>query len=124
MEITHWLYRLAAEIDMAPGFLAALDAQLCRQARQLLGTDDFVCNDHPLLPPDHGFHVQFLPASDGGVVGVIDGYLIDPTAFGHPVTFAWRAIRTPNQRVSPDQERDDLQFFWVTFPTAELTGGK
>ena len=108
---------------MAPGFLTALDQQLRSDARRLIGVDDIANGAYALLPPDNGFTVRFCPATDGGVVGLIEAYLVDPTAFAHQVTFAWRAKGAADQPIQPGQERDDLEFFWVVFPVAELAAG-
>ena len=116
-----WLHVLAAEIAMAPGFVAALDEQLRRQAQRLAGVD-LASGDFTLLPPDGGFAVQFHTTA-GVVVGAIDGVLVDPSAFGHPVALGWRATGATDQAIRPDQERDDLEFVWLQFPIAELSGG-
>jgi hypothetical protein len=73
-----------------------------------------------LAPPDDGFVVQFL-SSGSDMVGVIQGFLVDPAAFGHPVTLGWRATGAPGQPIHPDEDRDDLEFFWTEFPVAELS---
>lgn len=121
MHPASWLEVLAAEIAMAPGFLATLDQQLRSHARSLIGVDDIVNGGYTLLPPDQGFTVQFRTAG-GGVVGVIEGMLVDPSAFAHQVALGWRA-RGATEAIPPDQERDDLEFFWIEFPIAELSAG-
>jgi hypothetical protein len=122
MEPTSWLHVLATEIEMAPGFLAALDQQLRSHARSLVGADDIANGGYTLLPPDDGFSVQFR-STDTGVVGVIEGELVDPSAFAHPVTLGWRARGAPGLPSHPNQERDDLEFFWMAFPIGALSAG-
>lgn len=106
---------------MAPGFRAALDQQLRREAQRLAGVD-LASGDFTLLPPDGGFAVRFL-TTGGVVVGAIEGMLVDPSAFGHPVALCWRATGAADQPIQPDQERDDLEFVWLQFPIAELSAG-
>ena len=46
-----WLHILAAEVQMSPGFLAALDRQLGDHASRLIGIADFATS-YTLLPRD------------------------------------------------------------------------
>jgi hypothetical protein len=116
-----WLHLLTVEIQVSAKFLAMLDAQLREHARQLIGVDEIANGDYSLVPPDEGFAVQFR-SHEGAVVGVIDGYLVDPTAFGHPVSIGWRARgAAASQPVRADEDRDDIDAFWIEFPVAELT---
>ena len=121
MAPARWFDMLAAEIRMAPGFAAALETQLRDHARTLAGVD-IASGDYSLLPPDHGFTVTFRTTGDV-VVGVIEGVLVDPSAFGHPVVLSWRATGAAGERIQPDQARSDLEFFWLQFPIAELSAG-
>jgi hypothetical protein len=73
------------------------------------------------MPPDEGFTVE-LRRNGAAIVGVIEGYLVDPTAFGHPVAFAWRS-READRPVLPDEDRDDVECFWIEFPVAALSAG-
>ena len=116
-----WLKVLAGAVEMAPGFLAALDQQLRGHARTLTGVD--IGSDYTLLPPDDGFSVQFHTA-ETAVIGAIEGFLVDPSAFGHPVALGWRARGAAEQPIAPDQEHADLEFFWLQFPIAELAAGR
>jgi len=124
MASASWLQLLAAELTVAPGFLAALDVQLRQHAEQLIGVDDIANGDYALVPPDRGFAVDFR-RGDEGVVGTIEGFLVDPTGFGHPVVFGWRGrgAADQDQPIPLDQERDDFECFWIAFPIEELLRG-
>jgi hypothetical protein len=118
-----WLHLLAAEIAVSAKFLATLDVQLRDHARQLIGVDEIAKGDYALVPPDDGFAVQFR-SHGAAVVGAIDGYLVDPSAFGHPVSIGWQARGAAGgQAVRPDEDRDDIEAFWIEFPVAALTAG-
>jgi hypothetical protein len=83
---------------------------------------DIASGDYTLPPPDQGFAVQFRTTGGSGG-GVTEGVLVDPSAFGHPVALGWRATGATDQPIQPDQDRGDLEFFWLQFPIAELAAG-
>lgn len=116
-----WLSVVANELSMAPGFVVELDRQLRAQAQTSAGVD-LSDGGYALLPPDGGFVVQFRKVGDT-VIGCIEGDLVDPAAHGHPVALAWRSPGAPGQRIRPDQEPTDLEFFWLDLPIAELSAG-
>lgn len=113
-----WLTVLINELAMADGFAAELDRQLCAQARSLAGID--LAKGYALLPPDDGFVVRFQTIGPA-VLGIVDGYLVDPKAEGHPVTLGWRSRTTPDRKVEPSDRGDEVEFAWLELPVAELS---
>jgi hypothetical protein len=113
-----WLDLLAAEIAMAPAFRRALDEQLRGRARAASGIE-LADGNYALLPPDGGFVVRFQSLG-AATIGTIDGFLVDPSAFGHPVTLGWRNDVRP---VGPDEDPAGCAFFWLAFPDATLAAG-
>jgi hypothetical protein len=121
MSPVHWLTVLTDQIAMAKGFAGELERQLRAQARFAAGID-LADGGHALLPPDGGFAVQFRTVA-GTVVGVIEADLVDPAAIGHAVALAWRSRSHPDQRIEPNHDAADVEFFWLALPVAELAAG-
>jgi hypothetical protein len=116
-----WLTLLGRDLAMADEFAGELDRQLRDQARTLAGIE-LSSGRFALMPPDDGFTVRFRTVADR-VVGVIEGYLVDPSASGHPVALGWRSRGVPGRRVEPGEPPGDAEFFWLQLPIAELSAG-
>lgn len=116
-----WLTVLTDKIAMAKGFAGELDRQLRAQAKSSAGID-LADGGYALLPPDGGFAVQFRTIANT-VVGVIEAELVDPAAMGHVVALAWRSRSHPDQRIEPNHDATDVEFFWLALPIAELAAG-
>jgi len=116
-----WLTMLTEHVAMAKGFVSELERQLREQAQKLAHID-IADGGFALLPPDDRFTVEFRPVADT-VIGVIEAVLVDPAGRGHDVALAWRSTRHPAQRIGPDHEGADLEFFWLELPIAELAAG-
>src|SRR5687768_10915130 len=102
MSAVTWLTALTNELAMPSWFVAELDRQLRAQAQSAAGID-LADGGYALLPPDGGFVVQFRKVG-ATAIGVIEGYLVDAAAQGHPVTLAWRSRSHPDQPLRPTED--------------------
>jgi hypothetical protein len=118
MASIEWHTLLVAQIPMTPAVAAELSHQLCSQARALAGValDD---GGYAIAPPDHAFTVQYTVVN-GATIASIEGDLIGPDASGHPAVLAWRSRTGADPELTPERGASDLEFFWLTFPAAEL----
>jgi hypothetical protein len=112
----HWF--LVAQIPMAPAVAAKLSHQLCSQARALAGIAlDDGC--YALAPAGDAFTVQYSRV-DGVTIATIDADLVGPDAMGHQAVLAWRSTAGADLELTPQRSASDLEFFWLTFPAAEI----
>jgi hypothetical protein len=118
MATLEWHWYLVEQIPMAPAVAAKLSHQLVSQARALAGItlDD---GDYLLAPAGHAFTVQYSRV-DGVTIATIDADLVGLDATGHQAVLAWRSTAGADLELTPDRGASDLEFFWLTFPAAEL----
>ena len=122
MATFEWHTVLVTQIPMAPAVAAKLSHQLVSQARALAGValDD---GGYALAPPDRAFSVQYSRV-DGATIAAIDADLVGPDAVGHPAVLAWRSTAGADLKLTPQRSASDLEFFWLTFPAAEIARPK
>jgi hypothetical protein len=113
----NWLSLLTSEIDISPSFLKVLDEKLVKYAQSLAGIN-LHSGEYALLPPDSGFEVCYTKL-DKFNIAVLEGYLVGPDAFGHPVTAIWYCPNLPNNAIDPSTElfeNFELEIYWSEFP--------
>src|SRR5262245_6212371 len=122
MATIDWHTLLVTQIPMAPAVAAKLSHQLVSQARALAGValDD---GGYAIAPPDHAFTVQHTRVDDV-IIASIEVDLIGPDAMAHPAVLAWRSRAGADPELAPQRSASDLEFFWLTFPAAEIARPK
>jgi hypothetical protein len=121
----NWLSLISETIVVSPSFLKVLDEKLVEHAYLLTGIN-LRNGQYGLLPLDSGFEIHYKLLNQFNV-GVLQGYLVGPDAFGYPATAIWYCPSLPNQAIEPNMEVTDncqLEIFWAEFPIDELCSHK
>lgn len=118
MSAPSWHTVLATELGMSPQVTQILASQLRAQTKASAGID-LEDGYHAFLPPDGGFTVVYLTANQHEIA-TVDGDLVGPSAEAFPATLAWRSRSGASPRLTRDRPTDDLEFFWLEFPFADL----